>query len=221
MKQSVFLHGKQTTGSKSVKLNSACLSEWRFSCRAVCLFPKMFNAALAVLVSIKLCQVLPVPAEGAWTASCQAAVRQVQMGFDHLNCLLLWNWCGWCKAWYLPASWRRKRFLWARYSAGIHDSFLNVPFDKVHLHYSKILLKEIHHTHRIPKPMDWKIQVPGPWGSPEKAGRKFPRQPSLQETEHLDDGFAFGVIHEEGQHKSTVSEKHGENDFAGFRSYKL
>ena len=25
MKQSVFLHGKQTTGRKSVKLNSACL----------------------------------------------------------------------------------------------------------------------------------------------------------------------------------------------------
>ena len=65
MKQSVFLHGKQTTGSKSVKLNSACLSEWGFRCRAVCLFPKMFNAALAVLVSIGLCQVLPVPAEGA------------------------------------------------------------------------------------------------------------------------------------------------------------
>ena len=26
-KQSVFLHGKQTTGSESVKLNSACLAE--------------------------------------------------------------------------------------------------------------------------------------------------------------------------------------------------
>ena len=26
MKQSVFLHGKQTTGRESVKLNSACLS---------------------------------------------------------------------------------------------------------------------------------------------------------------------------------------------------
>ena len=65
MKQSVFLHGKQTTGNKSVKLNSACLVEWGFSCHAVCLFQKMFSAASAAQVSVGLCQVLPVPDEGA------------------------------------------------------------------------------------------------------------------------------------------------------------
>ena len=50
MKQSVLLHEKQTTGNWSVKLNSACLIEWGFSCRAVCLFQKVVSAVLTVRV---------------------------------------------------------------------------------------------------------------------------------------------------------------------------
>ena len=65
MKQSVFLHEKQTTGNWSVKLNSACLIEWGFSCRAVCLFQKVVSAVLTVRVLAELYQVLPVPDEGA------------------------------------------------------------------------------------------------------------------------------------------------------------
>lgn len=46
MKQSVFLHGKQTTGRGFVKLNSACLAG--YGCEAVVqyvCFKKIFSAA--------------------------------------------------------------------------------------------------------------------------------------------------------------------------------
>ncbi len=53
------IYGKQTTGSDSVKLNFACLDERVCSCRAVCLFQKMFSVdvrygTLSLLAAIDL-----------------------------------------------------------------------------------------------------------------------------------------------------------------------
>lgn len=72
-----FLHEKQTTGSGSVKLNSACLNEAYADVVQYVCFTNVFSAALTARVSAEPYQVLSNPDEEAEIASHPAAERQV------------------------------------------------------------------------------------------------------------------------------------------------
>lgn len=87
-----------------------------------------------------------------------------------------------------------------------------------HWRYSKIPWKESHRIHHIPKPRGWNVMNTVCKNYREESGEGVCPQFLLQKTEYANDRRTFGIIHKEGRHEGTVSEKHGKNDFTRFRS---